>query len=108
MGVRPGQRLPSGIPRPPRFDYQQAPGPSLLGRRLREADSSPWAVLGALQALAAPRRSGSRVTYRVAFFAARKIAAALKRGEKAKAKVTVKLTDPAGNRETEKLRVRLK
>jgi len=28
------------------------------------------------------------VTYRVAFFAARKIAAALKRGEKAKAKVT--------------------
>ena len=29
-------------------------------------------------------------------------------GEKAKAKVTVKLTDPAGNRETEKLRVRLK
>jgi len=49
---------------------------------LREAGSSPWAVLGALQALTAPRRSGSRVTYRVA--------------------------DPAGNRETEKLRVRLK
>ena len=39
---------------------------------------------------------------------AKKIARALKRGEKAKAKVTVKLTDPAGNRETEKLRVRLK
>ena len=40
--------------------------------------------------------------------AARRIAQALKRGEKAKAKVTVKLTDRAGNRETEKLRVRLK
>ena len=39
---------------------------------------------------------------------AKKIAAALNRGEKAKAKVTVKLTDLAGNRETEKLRVRLK
>ena len=40
--------------------------------------------------------------------AARKIARALKRGEKAKAKLTVKLTDRAGNTETEKLRVRLK
>ena len=40
--------------------------------------------------------------------AARKIAAALKRGEKAKAKLTVKLTDLAGNRETERLRVGLK
>ena len=40
--------------------------------------------------------------------AAGRIAQALKRGEKAKAKVTVKLTDGAGNRETEKLRVRLK
>ena len=39
---------------------------------------------------------------------AKKIAAALKRGEKAKAKLSVKLTDRAGNRETEKLRVRLK
>ena len=38
---------------------------------------------------------------------AKKIAAALKRGGKAKAKVTVKLTDRAGNTETEKLRVRL-
>ena len=37
-----------------------------------------------------------------------KIAAALKRGEKAKARLTVKLTDLAGNRETEKLRVSLK
>ena len=40
--------------------------------------------------------------------AARKIATALKRGEKAKAKLTVKLTDLAGNTETEKLRVRLR
>ena len=40
--------------------------------------------------------------------AARRIAHALKRGEKAKAKVTLKLTDLAGNRETEKLRVRLR
>ena len=40
--------------------------------------------------------------------AAGRIAQALKRGEKAKAKVTVKLTDGAGNRETEKLRVRLR
>ena len=39
---------------------------------------------------------------------AQRIVAALKRGEKATAKVTVKLTDRAGNRETEKLRVRLK
>ena len=39
---------------------------------------------------------------------AKKIATALKRGEKAKAKLTVKLTDRAGNSETEKLRVRLK
>ena len=39
---------------------------------------------------------------------AKKIARALKRGEKAKARVEVKLTDLAGNRETEKLRVRLK
>jgi virginiamycin B lyase len=39
--------------------------------------------------------------------AARKIAQALKRGEKAKAKLTVKLTDRAGNSETEKLRVTL-
>ena len=39
---------------------------------------------------------------------AKKIAAALKRGEKATAKVKVKLTDRAGNTETEKLRVRLK
>ncbi len=39
---------------------------------------------------------------------AKKIAAALKRGEKAKARLTVKLTDLAENRETEKLRVRLK
>lgn len=39
---------------------------------------------------------------------ARKIVAALKRGQVARAKLTVKLTDPAGNRETEKLRVRLK
>ena len=40
--------------------------------------------------------------------AARKIATALKRGEKANAKVTVRLTDLAGNTETEKLRVTLK
>ena len=40
--------------------------------------------------------------------AAEKIAAALKRGEKAKATVTVKLTDLAGNSKTEKLRVRLR
>ena len=40
--------------------------------------------------------------------AARKIATALKRGEKATAKLAVKLTDRAGNTETEKLRVRLK
>ena len=40
--------------------------------------------------------------------AARKIAAALKQGKKATAKLKVKLTDQAGNRETEKLRVRLK
>ena len=40
--------------------------------------------------------------------AAKKIAEALKRGEKAKAKVKVKLTDRAGNSEIEKLRVRLK
>ena len=39
---------------------------------------------------------------------AKEIAAALKRGEKATAKMKVKLTDRAGNRETEKLRVRLK
>ena len=39
---------------------------------------------------------------------AKNIAAALKRGEKAKARLSVKLTDLAGNRETEKLRVRLK
>jgi hypothetical protein len=38
---------------------------------------------------------------------AKKVAAALKRGEKAKARLSVKLTDLAGNRETEKLRVRL-
>ena len=37
--------------------------------------------------------------------AARKIAAALKRGETATARVKVKLTDPAGNGETERLRV---
>jgi hypothetical protein len=37
----------------------------------------------------------------------KKIARALKRGEKAKAALTVKLTDQAGNSETEKLRVRL-
>ena len=40
--------------------------------------------------------------------AAGRIAQALKRGEKATAKVTVRLTDAAGNTETEKLRVRLK
>jgi hypothetical protein len=39
---------------------------------------------------------------------AKRIAAALKQGEKATAKLTVKLTDPAGNSETEKLSVRLK
>jgi hypothetical protein len=39
---------------------------------------------------------------------AKKIARVLKRGEKAKANLKVKLTDLAGNRETEKLRVRLK
>jgi hypothetical protein len=39
---------------------------------------------------------------------ARKIAAALKRRERAKARLTVNLTDLAGNRETEKLRVRLR
>jgi hypothetical protein len=37
-----------------------------------------------------------------------KIAATLKRGEKAKVKVKVKLTDAAGNIQTEKLRVKLK
>ena len=39
---------------------------------------------------------------------AKKIAAALNRGEKAKARVRVKLTDLAGNTKTEKLRVRLR
>ena len=39
---------------------------------------------------------------------AKTIATALKRGEKAKARLTVKLTDAAGNIETEKLRVSLK
>jgi hypothetical protein len=39
---------------------------------------------------------------------AKKIAGALKRGEKAKARLSVELTGLAGNRETEKLRVRLK
>ena len=39
---------------------------------------------------------------------AKKIVAALKRGEKAKARLSVKLTGLAGNTETEKLRVRLK
>ena len=39
---------------------------------------------------------------------AKKIATALKRGGKAKAKVKVRLADLAGNRESEKLRVRLK
>ena len=39
---------------------------------------------------------------------AKRIAAALKRGKKATAKLTVKLTDLAGNSETEKLRVKLK
>jgi hypothetical protein len=38
----------------------------------------------------------------------KKIARALERGEKAKAKATVNLTDQAGNSTTEKLRVRLK
>ena len=40
--------------------------------------------------------------------AAKKIAEALKRGERARAKVRVKLADEAGNRKIEKLRVRLK
>lgn len=40
--------------------------------------------------------------------AAKKITRALKRGEKATAKLTLKLTDAAGNSDTEKLRVRLK
>ena len=40
--------------------------------------------------------------------AARKIATALKRGEKATAKLSVKLADLAGNRETERFTVRLK
>ena len=40
--------------------------------------------------------------------AAKKVAGALRRGKKAEAKVSVKLTDAAGNSETEKLRVRLK
>ena len=40
--------------------------------------------------------------------AAGKIARALKRGETAKARLTVKLTDLAGNRETERFTVRLK
>ena len=40
--------------------------------------------------------------------AAKRIARALKRGERAKARVTVRLADLVGNRETEKLRVRLK
>ena len=39
---------------------------------------------------------------------AKKIAKALKKGKKAKAKLTVKLTDEAGNTKTEKLSVRLK
>ena len=39
---------------------------------------------------------------------AKRIAGALKRGKKATAKLTVKLTDQAGNSETEKLSVRLK
>ncbi len=39
---------------------------------------------------------------------AKKIVAALKRGEKAKAKLMVILADQAGNSATEKLRVRLK
>ena len=39
---------------------------------------------------------------------AKKIVAALKRGDKAKAKLTVILSDTAGNSETEKLRVRLR
>ncbi len=39
---------------------------------------------------------------------AKKISAALKRGERAKARLSVKLTGLAGNTETEKLRVRLK
>ena len=38
---------------------------------------------------------------------AKKIAKALKRGKKAKAKLKVKLFDGAGNRETEELRVKL-
>ena len=40
--------------------------------------------------------------------AAKKVAGALRRGRKTEAKVSVKLTDAAGNSETEKLRVRLK
>jgi len=39
---------------------------------------------------------------------AKKIAKALKNGKKAKAKLTVKLTDEAGNKKTEKLAVKLK
>jgi len=39
---------------------------------------------------------------------AQRIAAALNRGEKATARLKVKLTDAAGNSETEKLRVRLR
>ena len=39
---------------------------------------------------------------------AKRIVGALKRGKKATAKLTVKLTDVAGNSETEKLRVKLK
>jgi hypothetical protein len=39
---------------------------------------------------------------------AKKVARALNRGQKATARLTVKLTDPAANSETEKLRVRLK
>ena len=38
----------------------------------------------------------------------KKIAKALKKGKKAKAKLTLKLTDEAGNTETEKLSVKLK
>jgi hypothetical protein len=40
--------------------------------------------------------------------AARRVAGALKRGERGRAKVSVRLTDADGNSETEKLRVRLK
>ena len=39
---------------------------------------------------------------------ARKIAKTLKKGKKAKAKLTVKLSDEAGNEKTEKLKVKLK